>query len=402
MSAVLDSHHDPADAPASRPLAIIRLCARRTLSPQMRERLVARGNDLSEGEWLQVVEMARGQRVAAFVFLHIAEAGLLPVVPATVTDALRREYQTTLLSNRRMQTVEAELLRRLGARGIRVLALKGLALTFRYYGELGLRPITDIDLLVERANVPAVCAVLREMEYHPSSGSGSPNGFNAQTHAVVDYLRERSPQIEIHWELFNSAAYRAGLEAREVWQRAERIELLGHSVSYLSTADELLYLSVHFAAEHQLSRLLWAVDIAELIRALPASWDWSAFVRRAIEARMARPLALTLSYCRDNLELHLPSMVLDELWAAADSREEQTLYRAAQASFPSADWIRTQAAVLRGPVEWAIFLRGVLLPRGPALAELYGPASIQWPERVRTHLRHLRRMARELAAGLPL
>jgi hypothetical protein len=299
-----------------------------------------------------------------------------------------------------MQSVQTQLLRVLVARGIPVMALKGLALALRHFGQLALRPTTDIDILVPRERVSDACAVLLAMGYHPSAGSGKPTGFNAQTHCVVDYLGPGSPQVEIHWELFNYAAYRAGLPAAAAWARAERTTLFGQSVRYLDPADELRYLSVHYAAEHHLARLMWGVDLVQIVGGLPATWDWNAFVRETIGAQLALPVATALADCQRRLALRLPPGVLGTLKAAAGSDAERTVWAASQSQPYTAPWIRAQAAALRGPLEWGVFLRGVLAPRAPALAELYGAPSAVWPGRARTHLRHLRRVAPALAAAV--
>jgi len=384
----------------SRAFGFLCHCGRLSLSPEAAAQLAAVGATLSEEDWVEVLDLAGAHRMSSLVFYHVARLGLLNAMPGSVGEGLRQAYCQTWLQNRRMQSVLGKVLDRLASEGIPTMALKGLALAGRYYGNIALRPMVDIDLLVPRAEVSRVCRILRQFGYAPSSGSGRPSGFNAQTHAVLDYLRAGSPQIEVHWELFNHAVYRSGLPAETAWQRAEEIELCGQPVRYLAPADELRYLSVHYAAEHHLARLIWGVDIAELVRGLPASWDWDGFVRETIAAHQATPVAKALTECQARFALALPPGMLDALGQAAGSAAERDGWAASQSEAFSAPWIRAHAAVLRGPLEWSIFLRGLLLPRAPALAERYGAMSTRWHKRAQTHVRHLRWMVPELLASV--
>jgi hypothetical protein len=150
---------------------------------------------------------------------------------------------------------------------------------------------------------------------------------------------------------------------------------------------------VHSAAQHEQSRLIWSIDIAELVRALPADWDWPEFVRETIAAGLATPVAAALAYCHKTIALPLSPSVLDALVRASSSPDEQAAWRASRARLLDADWIPAHRKVLRSPVDWLVFLRGVLAPGSPTLAHLYGPGAALLPHRLITYARHARRCA---------
>jgi hypothetical protein len=133
---------------------------------------------------------------------------------------------------------------------------------------------------------------------------------------------------------------------------------------------------------------------------LPASWDWATFVEETVAVRLARPVALALELCQEHLQLDLPIGVLDALSAAGQSTAEREAWRAAQAPYLSRAWVRAHSATTHGLVEWAIFLRGALLPRGPALAARYGQFGPHWRDRVQLQWRHLRWLAPDLFQSL--
>ncbi len=371
-----------------------------TRAPEALEDIRNLTRRLDEAQWRQLLAQAQIHGMAPLVFWRLAQADLLTAIPAPIAAAFKDEYLQTLINNRRMQTVFREVVSALGAEDIRVMALKGLALARRYYHDVALRPMTDMDLLVRQADVPRAVATLRRLGYRAADGMGSPFGFYSLTSAVVVYARPRSLSIELHWELFGRTVYRRSLPAAAVWTRALEISIFDQSVRYLHPRDELWYLCIHAAIEHRLERLIWLVDIAELVESLPSDWDWQRFTQETVAARVALPVAAALAYCCAYLRLSAPTDALERLYEAADAPEERATCEAAQADLLSAEWIQMAAASVHRPTERAIFLRGVLAPRRATLDVLYGHAAARWRALPYTYLRHWRRTARPTLRAL--
>lgn len=370
---------------------ILWACAARQLDAEAQTRLGALCRQMSDDTWGQFVTLAHTQGMAPLVFEHVARAGLLDTMPDAIRAQFARDYQQTLVNNRRMKTVLMRVLSALAARRIPVVPLKGLMLAERLYGNMALRPMSDIDLLVRRADVGHVIQILRALGFAPAEGLARPTGFYALTSAVVVYAQANGITIEVHWELFGTAAYRAALPAPRVWHGAQPLEYLGQPVYGLDLGDELRYLCVHAAAQHRLARLIWLADIAELVRSLPDGWDWPAFAAATRAAGTALPVAVALAFCHEALGLALPSGILDELRLAGAGPAEQAAWDAVSDEPLSQRWIINTSAHIHGPLQWAIFLRGVLLPRAPTLLHLYPAPPRLDPLRLRTYAGHWRR-----------
>src|SRR5262249_51417634 len=100
---------------------------------------------------------------------------------------------------------------------------------------------------------------------------------------------------------------------------------------YLCSADELRYLCYHYAAQHREERLIWLVDIAELVRALPEGWDWDEFCAETIQRDLAMPVATSLRRAERWLGLEVPAEALAALCRAASRPQERRAWRAARA-----------------------------------------------------------------------
>lgn len=384
-------------SPAER---IVLLCSCRALSPDDANQLRELGAMLDEAAWRTVQHMAQVHGVAPLVFTHLAVAGLLPAIPVPVTAALADEYRRTLVTNKHLRKALLQVVDALSAHAIDVIALKGVALAARYYGDIGLRPAGDIDLLVRRVDLRAAGRVLQRLGYRAAHGQAQALDFTALVFAELSYTREDNTHVELHWELTHQPAYRQALPVADAWLRSEEHPLDGRRVRCLGAEDELRFLCTHCAADHQLDRLLWLVDIAELVRSLPAGWEWASFVRTSIAARLAVPVASALAACHAQLGLALPPEVLPALRVAAASPAEQKAWHAAQAELFSQDGLRAHLGALRGAADVLAFLRGVFAPGPAKLRQVYGSQAGQGLHLPLVYIRHWGRMARRVATLL--
>jgi hypothetical protein len=356
----------PPNDDASRAMRFVRLCGRVTLTSAVAAQLREISATLSETDWNQVLFAASAGGLAPLVFRHAAQVGLLAAMPASVASGLGDAYRQTLVTNRGLRREQDALLAACAARGVTVVALKGIALAERYYHEVALRPIHDIDLLVRPQDVRRVGRILKALGYEPLRGHTRLGNFVALLGADLSYARAGGAMVEIHWELTHRPAYRRSLAARGALRRSEAGEPRGHVVRRLSVADELRFLCVHCTVDHPVTsvgiRLIWLVDIAELVRALPSDWDWPAFVQETIALRLAAPLAVALTHCQTLLDLELPPEALETLRAAAAAPHERSAWRLAQTDFFSADGLSAHLGAMHGVVDFVTFARGILLP----------------------------------------
>ncbi|HEY7835750.1 MAG TPA: sugar transferase [Ktedonobacterales bacterium] len=367
--------------------AFVWRCGRRQLDASARAALAEAGAQLNIAGWEQVAEVALVHGLAPLVYTHCADAGLLPAVPEAVREALVGAYRETWIHSRQMRGEQEAIVAALAARQIEVMVIKGVALAARYYGELALRPVQDIDLLVRREEAEACGAALEALGYRPVLGMGDPLSFNALMFRALVYRKAPGLIVEVHWELSSLPVYLPRFSVEEVWRRAERISCGACMVRYLAPGDELRYLSFHYAAQHEGTRLIWLVDIAELVRALPAEWPWPGFVRETIALGLATPVVAALGRAQRMLGLALPPGVLAELQRAAAGPHERAAWNSARASFHRLDTVTRYFMAQRRPRERMAFL-----------VALTGRALRRWTRR--THPPR-RRVSRQSATTLP-
>jgi hypothetical protein len=354
------------DAGASASVRFVRLCGRTTLFPGESRVLSELGAALSANEWLHVIHVAANEGMLPLVFLQVARTGLLQTMPPEAATALSDGYRQTLLTNRSLLREQQDLLSAFGARGIEAIPLKGLSLAARYYQEVGLRPTSDLDLLVRRKDLQRVDQALRDLGYLSLGGRPSLWNFTALLHGDLSYTSPKGTRLELHWELTHRPTYRMGLSPDRAWARARTVDVAGKPILCLSTSDELRFLCVHCTAGHQIvpagMRLIWLLDIAKLVCALPPEWDWQAFIDETIAQRLATPVYLALSHAQSYLNLDLPAGTLDALRDAANTQPERDAWRFAQGDIYTAEGIRSHLGAAHTAAQTLAFLRGVILP----------------------------------------
>ncbi|MGO8947353.1 MAG: sugar transferase [Ktedonobacterales bacterium] len=339
-------------------------CGHRTLSEEDLRELRAAAGQISPAEWERLDVLAGEQGMHGLVLKHTAAAGLLPVMPERVSQSLLSAYRASWIRNRRLRGQQASIIQTLSARGIEVMPIKGVVLAERCYGELALRPITDLDLLVHRADVPAIGRILVGLGYQALPGEHDPQDFYGLVYHTVAYYGGDMDLIEVHWELASLPAYLPRLRADDLWRRATPIQFAGQPMRVLAPADELRYLCFHYAAQHQSSRLIWLVDIAELVHTLPEEWEWPAFVDRTITLGLATPVAVSLERAQSLLGLPLPGGVLTDLWRAAAMRREISAWSSASAIFRRPDSLLHHLLVQPRARERLMLLRALAVRAG--------------------------------------
>jgi Uncharacterised nucleotidyltransferase len=123
---------------------------------------------------------------------------------STLSEPLREgwlaAYCWTLLSNRRRLKVLGEAFELCRDRSLDLVALKGPVHIARVYGDPGLRPMVDLDLLCREAQLAPVVDVFRSLGYEPTR-------VTSLFHLALRH-RERAEMIELHFDLYELLADR--------------------------------------------------------------------------------------------------------------------------------------------------------------------------------------------------
>jgi hypothetical protein len=380
---------------------------------------------LPDGTLLAVCDWARFERLA----LH---HGLAPILYRAVPDPfsglpterrqrLKMQYVANVLHNKPVQACVAEMGIAFGSEGIPLILMKGAALACTLYPDAGLRILSDIDILVDEADVERAGARLRQIGLEPIAFDHTEaRGPLCHIHLVYCGPQPRSIPVELHWRLFEPyQPYTFDLGA--VRAQARQLPGLPRNVLAMASEHELAHLCVHLdrhAVTYRslldrkdwfellllpqgLGRLLWLYDIALYVQQRGAAIDWDAFVdnarRWAIDARVHATFELS----RRVLGVVPPEEVVRALSGGRPRFVERVAHRAVLTAHRASE-LRSRGAARAQAARWLERLSGHALRFAHAWISVF-PSSVYLRARYSTPGTSLSlrgRYVRDVAPGL--
>jgi putative nucleotidyltransferase-like protein len=232
----------------------------------------------------------------------------IPFTPGSVNAATPDQL---IEAYAQVSFVNAYLLKRLESvlahfheHGIEVMLLKGADLISRVYGVMGLRPMTDVDLLVHQPDLPAIDRILTDSGYRPSI-DGNPvyedheHTFSLDLATCLWYLDETSG----------------------IWRRAVSRKLGAVPIKGMGPSDLLIYLTAYIVVHRGSLGQSFAQDLELLVRNEVLDWDF--VLEEATRHHLRAPLSHGLTYAAARGFAKIPERVLAALAPAGPAEQCQ-------------------------------------------------------------------------------
>jgi hypothetical protein len=156
--------------------------------------------------------------------------------------------------------------------GIPVIVLKGVPLSLRYYRDVGLRPMRDLDLLVPELRAANAIRVFESAGWRGLWASRYRLGpRDLGFRQALAYAAADGREVDLHWHALYQATF-PGADAA-FWESAEPLEFEGMAVQVLCPSDELLHALVHGPTWNDVPPMRWVADAMTVMRAAPIDWD---------------------------------------------------------------------------------------------------------------------------------
>ena len=294
-------------------LVCLTLCARWDADALQRLRGLGAGGP---PDWDGAARFAIAEGVAPLVYHTLREAGL--ALPASAQAALRAAYYCTAQRNLLLARELETALGALEAAGVATILLKGAALTQSVYINPALRPMGDLDLLVQPQDIPAALDALIALGYHNTSPEARPgDAAKFENELLLQRPEPDHAPIELHWSLFDAPFYQHRLPIERFWETAQPVQVGAASTRVLCPPSQILHLCGHLLLHHRAScplatpdgapqgrqpraaatpprpaggaqtgRLLWLYDIAELALCHRERLDWPLVCSQASDCAL--------------------------------------------------------------------------------------------------------------------
>lgn len=216
-------------------------------------------------DWPHFLDQAIGQQVACLIGRNLTyhvPPGLGLVPNEWIYSAA---YEANVRRNRSLFAEFARILRALDRSGVGYAVRKGPALCSLVYDDMGIRRMSDLDVLIERESEGVVAELLADLGY--AQGVRSPDGDRVVPHRrqtrlfwamhlnnALPYLK-RASEPEVRWfevdlclDLFQQRSA-GSVETGSVLRRARRWSVCGEASRVLGPLDQLLDLCLHLYKE---------------------------------------------------------------------------------------------------------------------------------------------------------
>jgi hypothetical protein len=254
--------------------------------------------------WQSLILLAEMEGVAGFLYLHLKDSALFNL-PQPMIEELHRIYSKTYDST--LETIKEmkALSNQLAQVRIPVVALQGLSL-IELYKDYGLRPLGDVDLMVQSHHKGQLDKLLQEF------------GYSATVSTYPDRLHRNGLWIDIHTHVLNleriqSRCYLFPENINRMWQRATPFFDHPEGLLTLNPVDNFIALSAH-ALKHSYSRLIWLADLHEILQKLAQQPDaWKEIVQRARFWRQEKVVLYALVLLEKIFGMKLSDEIKNEL-----------------------------------------------------------------------------------------
>jgi hypothetical protein len=225
----------------------------------------------------QLLEIARHHRLSPL----LSTVGL-PGTDSSLAESFRRDRLITTGRNLLLEQTAEQCTIALAAEAVPVVLLKGLSYNATIYAAAGVRPTSDVDLLVPQASRRTAFSVLDKLGFEPRAAAP---GFDDADYHEVAWTRH-GVEVDLHLALAPLA--RCHIDYRDVWAKVRDVRVGKTGAATLDRRHAAVFHALHMAIDHFDVPAIYLVDLRRL---LPTQDDIAAAEEIARAWGVWRPFA---------------------------------------------------------------------------------------------------------------
>lgn len=227
------------------------------------------------------------------IYWLLNQRGQLVQMPSFFQERLKQKYNCALYQNMFIRSQTKIALEKLEEAGIQTIPLKGTFFAEKYFGHLGARCTSDIDLLVHPFELERAVNCVKSLGYIEQERI--PSHFHwSFSKPIPDSSIPLT--IELHWDLMKEKT--SDLNLDEFWEQATAMGSYRY-IKELSDYHTFYMICLH-GWRHNLCSLKYFLDIIQMIYFLQDNIDYIRLQKDAAAhktlRRIVRTLAIVYSY----------------------------------------------------------------------------------------------------------
>ncbi|MHB8882561.1 MAG: nucleotidyltransferase domain-containing protein [Thermodesulfovibrionales bacterium] len=288
---------------------LLRAVLDRSQNSRLSGDLAGRLRDLPAETWQVLLEEAGRHRVTPLLYHYLSASASAGLIPGPVLELMRKAYYLTLARNMLLFSGLKKALAALKQAGIPAVLLKGSHLALAVYKDIGLRPMSDLDLLLRSSDLEQAVPVLAEAGFTSAGRFFIADQVPVHQH-LTPLQNKEGAVLELHWNISNPLASHP-IKPEELWARAEAGQVDGMDLLLLCPEDLLIHICLH-AGRHRFNfGLAPLCDIAEILTRHGDTLDWERLCLTARKWQATRTVYLCLLLARDLLGAAVSEALLE-------------------------------------------------------------------------------------------
>lgn len=243
-----------------------------------------------------------------------------------VMGRLKGVYRYTWSQNQLLFHQMKKVIEALKTQKISCLLLKGAALTCLYYKNLGLRAMSDFDILVPLSQVEEAIEVLKTLNYYPkyclARSFKLPSCSFFQIFHSQGFKNSHQQELDLHWNILTECCQVN--EAALFWEKAIPLDFQGLKTYALNPTDQLFHTCIHGARWNSFAPYRWIPDAVTLIHQAPI--EWKRLLELGKRYQVTLPLQDTFHCLSEQFKIPIPLFFLKQLQESSYSKREKVEY----------------------------------------------------------------------------
>ena len=245
---------------------------------------------------------------ASYRLLPLAYRNLVNLgVEDSLLGRLKGIYRHSWYKNQMTYRHAREIIALFQEAGIRVMLLKGAAMSICYYQDNGIRFMRDVDIMVPRANYAEALQIMDKLDWqtktHPIE---TLIWYSEHQFLHSGALCKNDFELDLHYQLLPFVPQ----EKESYWSDATCKTWFDQTVYFPSATDLLFHTCVHGISWSH-AYLSWIPDALFILNHEPIAWQ--SLIKRAEETRMIVFLRNSLGYLQQEFQAPIPAEILQQL-----------------------------------------------------------------------------------------
>ncbi len=285
---------------------------------------------------IQIDQLDRGSfRLLPLLYTNLKNLG----INDKILDQLKAVHRSSWYNNQILVHLSIKILQLFHKNGIETMIIKGAAAAFKYYRDLGLRPINDIDVLVKPHHALHAIKLLQEAGW--KGRPIAPRNFskiNLNTLHGWNFCDALGRGFDLHWHLLPE--FLSDDADNDYWSKCEPFKIQKVSTNIICQTDLLLHACIQATrANKNIPPIRYLVDIYRIVDYNASTINWNRIINQAIRLNMILPIKETLKYVKLAFNVPIPSKVLEHLENTNVSKIDKVGFKARSRSRDSLGFI---------------------------------------------------------------